>query len=305
MSSSKKKSSKAKTEEQIATSPSVELKTKSPIENEFKFTELSESFGTFLKAVCDTNLTSTLLAYTQTLAERTSIPQQKMIDVWNEIVPDYVIKLGQQAKSTTPTTISGKICSYYFPKAKKACDCEVSVRSKTGRWCSKHLNQEEKKADDSKTNVPASPRAECEYTPTKGKNPNVKCTNPVCAKSKRFCSRHVKSGEKAEKTESKRKESKDENVMTIQPKYNKKFNVYVDVETNFVLDRESKDIYAKLKDGKIIALTTEDKELLDKHKYHYNADLFSLKSQEGEKSDNESDSEDEQNGEESDKSDDE
>jgi hypothetical protein len=249
---------------------------------------ITESFAVFLKAVCDKNLTGTLLAYTQALSERTSVPQQKMIDVWNEIVPDYLIKLGQAPKVSSPTVVSGKICAYFFPKAKKGCTCEVSVRSKSGLWCSKHLKQDEKKNDETKTSSPTAPVVECEYVPTKGNNPNVKCTNVVSSKSKsgKFCSRHMKTGEKTEKLVTK-KESKDGGVIRLNPRYNKEFDVYVDSETNLVLDRDSKDIYAKLKDGKLIALDVADIELLDKNKYSYNKELFALKQKESEKSDDE------------------
>jgi hypothetical protein len=246
------------------------------------FTELSESFAAFLKAVCDKSLTSTILAYTHALAEVTSKPQQQMIDVWNKLVPDFMIKLESQTKTTAATTIAGKICAYYFPKAKKPCTCEVSVKSKSGQWCSKHLAQEDKKADDSKENKSDGPKTECEYTPSKGNNPGVKCTNAVCSKSTRFCSKHVKSGEKAEKTESKKKEAKEDSGMHIEPRFNKELDVYVDAKTNFVLHRKSKDIYAKLVDGKIVALSSEDIELLEKHEYQYNKDLFGAESEEKE-----------------------
>jgi hypothetical protein len=246
------------------------------------FTELSGSFAAFLRAACDKSLTSTILAYTQALAEVTSKSQQEMIDVWNKLVPDFMIKLESQGKTQTATTIPGKICAYYFPKAKKACTCEVSVRSKSGQWCSKHLAQEDKKVDDSKESKSDSPKVECEYVPSKGNNPGVKCTNVVCAKSNRFCSRHVKSGEKAEKTESKKKEAKEDTGMHIEPRFNRELNVYVDAKMNFVLHRTKKDIYAKLVDGKIVALSAEDMELLDKHEYKYNKDLFGAESEEKE-----------------------
>ena len=237
---------------------------------------LAGSISSLLKAISEKHLTTIVLAYTKRVEEKQKgVAQQALIDIWNEVVPEYVIKLTAQAKPVESTTVEGKICDYYYPKAKKACECEVSLNSKSGRFCSKHIKQEDKKTQSPS---PKEDKAQCEYVPSKGDHANERCENCVSAKSAtgKFCGKHIKSGEKVTAKTAKKAPVASEGL-TLHPKLNRALDIYVDAATNLALERSTKKIYARVDGDKILPLRDEDKALLDKHNYEYDTQIYNTK----------------------------
>ena len=237
--------------------------------------DISESFSSLLSALCEKHLTSIVLAFTDKISQSQVRSQKDLLDIWNTVAPEYVVNLEASAKKRTEiTTIPGKICAFYYVRSKKACDCEVSMKSPSGKYCSRHLKEEGK---PEKAPKETQPKVQCCYENTKGDFIGKRCESNVSPNSVtgKYCSKHAKSAEK-EKTSKKKDEDAVEEV-AFTPKFNKELKVYVDATTGFIINKEDKQVYARLRDGKLTALTKDDIAYLTEHKYEFNTTLFATK----------------------------
>jgi hypothetical protein len=229
-----------------------------------------------------------VLAFTAKIAEvKKDTTQDELIKHWNTIAPGYVINLAASAKSPKATTVPGSVCCFYYIRSKKECDQPVSVKSVSGKYCSKHLKEEGKPVKQAKVEVS---KTECCYVNTKGDNVGKKCTSNVSTKSTtgKYCSKHAKTAEKEkvekpakEKATGKKKkgdaDSKEADEVKFSPKLNKELKAYVDQASGFVINKESKKIYARVRDNKITALNDKDVEYLNEHEYEFDRKLFATK----------------------------
>jgi hypothetical protein len=88
------------------------------------------------------------------VASDIGIPEEKMLSSANKYDYTVVVNVASQSgkrtrslpsekKPKAPTKIAGKICEF-FPSGGRGSKCkeEVSVRSKTGKYCSRHMRKE-------------------------------------------------------------------------------------------------------------------------------------------------------------------
>jgi hypothetical protein len=231
---------------------------------------ISSSLSEFLHSLSDKHLTNIFLTVASRAATKLQINKEDLIRIWNEVAPEYVINLEASVKGVEATTIPGKICSFYFVRSKKACDHEVSLKSSSGKYCSRHLKEENKPEKASKSTTPT---AQCSYTNTKGEV-GKQCTANVSVKSAtgKYCAKHAKSAEKDPKT--KKGEGKEEvEEVTFSPKYNKELKIYVDPATGYVINKDNRKIYARMRDGKLTDLSPEDITYLTEHEYEYDTKM--------------------------------
>jgi len=238
---------------------------------------ISCSFANLLKATCERHITSLINAFSLKLvASHSEITKEECIEIWNQIVPEYSVS-SDNTKKKPSTTIPGKICCFYYTRAKKECDKEVSVKSVTGKYCSAHYKEENKPEKPVKEEVEKIP---CCHTNTKG-DIGKSCSGFVSAKSMtgKYCSKHIKSNEKDIPPKNKKPVEDKKEVVTekLAPRLNKELKVYADPGTGFVIDKDSKNVYARIRDGKITMLNDEDNAFLKKNKYDSDESLFAIK----------------------------
>lgn len=232
--------------------------------------EVSNTLSAFFQEQLTKHVTQLVYTFTANLAAKLECPQKQLIDIWNDSSPGYSMDTEnlQPTNKETPA-----ICQYYFSRAKKACDCQVSAKSETGKYCSKHLKEE--------TKQPKSPtsatKEQCQHVTKAGPNPGKRCIGSVASKSEtgKYCSKHYKTMEK-EPGESKSKDStSEEATLTFCPRKNKELGVYIDEKSGYIFnDDQYKRIFAKLVKGKIVALSAKDMKFLDSNNYEYDNSLL-------------------------------
>lgn len=241
--------------------------------------EISQAFSEMLISNVRNHLISTVVAFIDKAASSKLSTKEDYVNIWNTVAPEHTINLQTTfKKKTEPTTVSGKICCFYYVRSKKACNEEVSVKSSSGKYCSRHLKEETK---EPKEPVVDGLKKKCEYTNSKGENQGKICESNVSAKSTtgKYCSKHAKIAEKPEASTKKigKKSSKDEatsDINNFKPRLNQKLKVYVDTATGFVIQKENKKIYARVRDGDLTSLTDDDITLIKKQNFEYDETLF-------------------------------
>jgi hypothetical protein len=230
--------------------------------------QISKSLSASIIAACETHLTTLVIRLSEELSKNNKCTQNEVINIWNDIAPDYSIILNKSIKKTIP----GKICCFEYVRSKKMCDKEVSIESKTGNYCTRHLKsklENPKKKAEENTEI-----NHCEYEFIRGTNAGSICNGKVSEKSKtrKYCSKHLKQEEK--KVDDEKTNEKEDTKLKLIPKLNTKLKLYIDKPTGFIFDRNNKKVYAKLVDNNPTALSDEDVELLDKNECEHDVTLF-------------------------------
>lgn len=275
-------SSKNQISENLSRSPERSVSSGSGID----VSVLSDSFTSVIKSLCERHMTSIVVGFIEKLSQK-GYNKDELLSVWNSVAPEYVIELEASTKKKQPTIVSGKICCFHFVRSNKDCDREVSVKSTTGKYCSRHLKEESKTPEDSPSLSPSSLKSKCEYEFKHGNKEGERCTSNVSDKSStgKFCSKHAKTQErekspKKEKSKAKSKskaEKKEEehNAPIFTPRLNKFLRIYVDSESGFIFEKSAdKKIYGKLVDGIITPLSNADKDHLAKMNYLFDEEIL-------------------------------
>lgn len=277
-------SSKNQISENLSSSPERSVSSGSGLD----VSVLSDSFTSVIKSLCERHMTSIVVGFIEKLSQK-GHDKEELLSVWNSVAPEYVIELEASTKKKQPTIVSGKICCFHFVRSNKDCDREVSVKSTTGKYCSRHLKEESKTPEDSPSPSAGSPKSKCEYEFKHGSKEGERCTSNVSDKSStgKFCSKHAKTQErekspKKEKSKSKSKsnskaEKKEEehNAPVFAPRLNKFLHIYVDSESGFIFEKSAdKKIYGKLVDGIITPLSNADKDHLTKMNYLFDEEIL-------------------------------
>jgi hypothetical protein len=246
--------------------------------------EISTTLSEFFKTICEQQVSNIIISFINKLVAdaNTDLTHAELTNIWNRVCPEYAITETVTTKSGKPlTTIQGSICCYYFSRAKRACVKEVSIKSVTKKYCTAHLKSEtkqEKKEPDS-----SDIKKCCYIINSKAEKGKVskQCTSNVSSKSvtQNYCSSHIKSGEKSSEPKVKKTKKVVEDVIAVKfsPKLNRELKVYVDSSTGFVVNRDDKFIYARIRDNKITQLTEEDKIYLTDITYKFDENLFIIK----------------------------
>ncbi len=206
---------------------------------------------------------------------------KKIINIWKEINMS-------DNESNAATSSTDEICCYYLPRAKRQCDTKVSAKSVTGKYCSKHLKQEasslskeekpeedsnEKSSKDEKVEESPKEKIQCEYVKIRGDK--ERCKHKVSDKSTtgKYCSAHLKQEEKTNEPKPAKK-MVETPLEKLKASRDIELNIYVWGNTDYVIDKSTKQIYAKRVDKKVVRLTDDDKEYLVTHKYEFDETLF-------------------------------
>ncbi len=153
-----------------------------------------------------------------------------IVNIWNKIMKDDKMKIDEkkekkevakekkEKKEVTKEKKDAK-CEYKFIKGEKIGECcgsNVSDKSETGKYCSKHYkdenketkNKKETKDKDSKKNT------KCKHVMTTGKRIMETCDEKVSDKSTtgKFCSKHLKDDKDTKKIEEEEEEEEEEIV---------------------------------------------------------------------------------------------
>jgi hypothetical protein len=159
------------------------------------------------------------------VSEDKNVSKDEIINIWNEICPEYPI--GVKTKKTI-----NKICEYIGKKNAK-CNSKVSVNSKTGIYCFRHLKYED-------TNL----NKENNSGDNNSQSSGVRNNNT---------SNNLSSNNNLSENELKEKSCKKFLI-----KYNRKAKLYIDEDYGYVFDRLTKSIYGKWINNEIQNLTCTD-----------------------------------------------
>jgi hypothetical protein len=210
-------------------------------------THLTTNFEGYLSK----QITSIITSYIDRLVVN-GYDKIKVLEIWNQVGTSYKIKLEMINKKQQITTIPGTTCEFYFTRNKENCKKEVSIKSATKKFCSRHISEE--------TKAPKQPKVEenvakCIHEFKSGVRMKKQCGAKVSTKSAtgKYCSRHFLTNEKP-KTEKKEETKEPEKV-----NFNEKLNAYVDTVNNWVIDKDDKKtVFAKVIDEKLTELDEDD-----------------------------------------------
>jgi hypothetical protein len=187
-------------------------------------------------------LVSTIDNFATVAAEELNVDKEALLTIWNREACDEVKVTAAKAKKPAAaaakkkTETSGSKCEYVKTKGAsegELCGCKVSTDSKSGKYCTRHLAQEnpEKKAPAKKAGA----------KPTKA------------AEKKEASSEVLKTPLSSAKKAVRRN----------------KFDNYEDPQTGFILDHTKTVIGRQNPDGTIDALTLEDIETCKRLQYNF------------------------------------
>lgn len=230
------------------------------------------SFSTMIAAFHEKQFKQLILKFIKQVEKDKNCSSSDLINIWNGLTTEYNItddiQHNHMKSSITGHTNNATECIYYYPRLNKKCDGTVSDKSITQSYCTKHLKHE--KDDNKSSSTQLSTTDTCIHQFIRG--PNVGKLCGLKAKVGNYCGRHIKNNEQSKSVTSTPKSSKNtenKEIAPLTPRLNKELNIYIDNATGFIIDKESRKIYARLRNNEITALTNDDKQLLDNNKYEY------------------------------------
>jgi hypothetical protein len=166
------------------------------------------AFETAIYKAIDSSMRSTIKGYisefadilTQKINKKEELDTKSISEIWNNIVKDTDFKPGRKNKKDKEIDLSHPCCEHMISKGDRKdqqCGEQVSKKSSTQSYCSKHYKQNEK---DKSTDI-------CSYTLKKGDKKDEKC-GKNCVKDSEFCSKHKSNIKKKEDKKKNKKGSK-------------------------------------------------------------------------------------------------
>jgi hypothetical protein len=277
-----KKTRKNEAKEQVASETEIKVQPK-----QIALSDNQSQLAHFFRLLCEKNLKAMIVLYSQLLEKNLKFLQVKVLEIWNEVSAKSGLEIDinsiiSENETDVPNPVANSkkmICQHYMPKAKRNCDYVVSSKSKTKKYCTQHLKQEEKEGGE--VPAPSTPRSLPRNSPAEKKQcvheskNGTRCEKNISEKDEegKHCSKHFKSSlnkaaQKSEKDSAKDSPIKN-SVIVLRPRRHSSLNVFIDTETGFVIDDESKKIYGKLDSEQILPLQQKDVEWLQKNHYEY------------------------------------
>ena len=227
------------------------------------------SFLDVLKTCYEKHTSTIVSEFITQVSNKTKISQKELLDLWNNISPDYNVTLtvvnntnntntdqqktnknNDDSSSSSSSSNSG-ICKYCSTRGdKKQCTSKISDKSITKEYCARHAKIKEKDL----INQPGetSPKVSPKSSPKTGNKKNLT----------------------KESVSLKDEEKTDEEKIILYPKINKKLNIYVDQKTNFIIDKKTKKIYALLQNDKINPLDADSLEIIQSNGMDFDSQLI-------------------------------
>jgi hypothetical protein len=191
--------------------------------------------------------------FSQLVAKKYGVPKEEVLDLWNTNVSDElktkepvvkVVKKTPRSKASKPDSSleqdTSSVCAYEFKKGKNIGTTCTAKSCPDTAYCRKHKTQEDK--ESSVVKKESVPKAKKETLVSKNKKATLK--------------------EKETSVVKKLNESKQQLVLV-----RNKYDNYEHVETHFVFDKSTKEVYGRQVESVVEPLTTEDIELCSKYNF--------------------------------------
>jgi hypothetical protein len=234
----------------------------------------------YINTACINYTHNLLLNFTNKLSKSLNVEQQSLLDIWNKDNSDLQVQVDNNLTKSS-SSVDKKVkkqCEYVNKRGEaKRCTGNVSEKSKTGLYCCRHAKvqeNEDKKEKETTTDEKSDEKIEEKKTKPKPKSPPKK---------------------NKDDTQSKTDETKEKFKFRL--KLNKNHNIYYDEKSSYVFDKQSKKIYAKFINDKVVALTQEDIDFFKKYSMEYDDELHSKlypEQEPGEQENEQEESEDQQ-----------
>ena len=238
-----------------------------------------DSFEKNLNKAITSNLTDlfkqAMSSYTSSIAEKNDLEVDDLLEIWNDSNGEAFKLTKSKAKPKAKAKGKGKkkdddsdenICQAIVKATKTPCTFKVSDKSKSGKFCGRHLKNEDDEDDDDKpkkSKAKAKPKA-------KGK-----------AKTKKAKDDDDEDGD----DDGSDKEEEEPPKVKISLKKDA-FGRFIDKETKFVFNQTDKCVIGKGNDdGTLSPLTDEDKKLCKSLKYNFKVEEKKVESDDDDEDD--------------------
>lgn len=235
-------------------------------------------FSNILIETCKQKMHTLVQGLVTDIAHEAEVDKRKLLEVWNEIAPEYCININPAPGSDTK--IPGTICGFVFPRSNRNCSKAISTKSKSGMYCSTHAHIDDKKHEDE--------CAKCEYKFKLGRRAGQVCNSNVSKNSAtgKYCGTHLKNEQKPSKRktgEHKMDVSVSSKTDTVfSPVYDEKLKTFVDRKSGYIFnDGPLGEVYGKIKkingDDILYPLSYDDKNVLNVCEHPYDDNLLYIK----------------------------
>jgi hypothetical protein len=160
-------------------------------------TSVCSAIENSFKSIIKNYISEFAVVLTDKINTNKNLTNEEVVELWNNIANDLVIKSGSRKKSSGDELKEGG-CNHIFTKGDregKICNDKISKNSSSEKFCSRHYKQNEKEDEKNNGDEKDNDIITCCYELKKGNNIGKECGKKV-TKGSTFCSKH-KDSEKA------------------------------------------------------------------------------------------------------------